>query len=96
MPASIWRFTGDPDELLAGYDALIAQTPSERLGLHLCLRAPDGIVIVDTCPTEQAWIDFRADPGFDEARARHGLPAPAIEAFPVHHAVVGGTAAAIA
>ena len=85
MHASIWRFTGDPDELLAGYDSLLAEVPLESMRLHLCLRAPDGIVIVDTCPSREAFEGFV--PRFAELRERHGLPEPErLDDFPVHRA----------
>ena len=44
MHASIWKFTGDPDELTRGYDAMVAEFPTDQFIAHLCLRAPDGIV----------------------------------------------------
>jgi hypothetical protein len=85
MHASIWRFTGDPDELLAGYDSMLVDVPLESMRLHLCLRAPDGIVIVDTCPSHEAFEGFV--PQFAELRERHGLPEPEqLEDFPVHRA----------
>ena len=46
MHASIWRFRGDPDELLDRYDAMVAEIPRENMRLHLCLRDEDGIVMV--------------------------------------------------
>ena len=51
MHGSIWKFTGDPDELAARYDAMVAEMPTDEFVAHLCLRAPDGIVIIDTCPS---------------------------------------------
>jgi hypothetical protein len=85
MHASIWRFTGDPDELLAGYDSMLGEVPRQSIRLHLCLRAPDGIVIVDTCPSREAFEGFV--PRFAELRERHALPAPQrLEDFPVHRA----------
>src|SRR3954451_6474099 len=53
MHASIWKFSGDPDELLRSYDDVVAEIPSAAMRLHVCLRAPDGILLVDTCPTEE-------------------------------------------
>jgi hypothetical protein len=47
MHASIWKLDGDPDDLARRCDALFAEFPPEQL--QLCLRAPDGLVIVDTC-----------------------------------------------
>ena len=87
MHASIWRFRGDPDELLRAYDAMAAEIPSANMKLHLCLRAPDGIIVVDTCPTKEAFLAFA------ERRAqlaRFGLPEPEIDDFPVHVAFVAG------
>lgn len=89
MHASIWRFTGDPDDLLRRYDALLAEIPAANMRLHLCLRAPDGIVLVDTCPNREAFEAFT--PGFRALRERHGLPEPAeLDDFPVQFAYVDG------
>jgi hypothetical protein len=91
MHASIWRFAGDPDELLARYDAMVAEMPTENMRLHVCLRAPDGMVMVDTCPTKEVFAAFIASEGFQALRARHGLPEPElVEDFPVHAAFVDG------
>jgi hypothetical protein len=88
MHASIWKFRGDPDELLRGYDAMVAEVPRANMRLHLCLRATDGIVIVDTCPTKEAFDSFAASRGLF---GRYGLPEPErLEDFPVHAAFVGG------
>jgi hypothetical protein len=58
--ASIWRFAGDPDDLLRSYDAMLTDIPSASMRLHLCLRIPNGIVIVDTCPSPEAFEQFAA------------------------------------
>jgi len=89
--ASIWKFTGDPDELLGRYDAMVAEIPAENMRLHLCLRAEDGIVLVDTCPSEEVFDAFFAGAGFRSLRERHGLPEPtSLEDLPVHVAFVDG------
>lgn len=89
--ASIWRFTGDPDDLIARYDAMVAEIPQGNLALHLCLRAPQGIVLVDTCPSEEVFEAFVMGEGFRALRARHGLPEPErIDDYPVHRAFVDG------
>jgi len=91
MHASIWRFSGDPDELLRRYDAMLAEVPAENMKLHLCLRAPDGIVVVDTCLSRDAFEGYAE--AFRALRARHGLPDPErLEDFPVHVAFAGGAA----
>ena len=91
MHASIWRFVGDPDELLRRYEAMVAEIPAENMRLHLCLRAEDGIVLVDTCPTKEVFDAFFAGEGFRTLRERHGFPEPAtLEDHPVHAAFVEG------
>ena len=42
MHASIWKFDGDPDELLRRYDAMLEEIPRARMRLHICLHAADG------------------------------------------------------
>jgi hypothetical protein len=91
MHASIWRFAGDPDELVRRYDAMIAEIPPANMRLHICLRADDGIVLVDTCPSREAFEAFAAGDAFRGLRERYGLPDPTqLEDFPVHAAVVDG------
>ena len=87
MHASIWKFTGDPDDLARRYDALIEEFPTNGFIAHLCLRAPDGLVIVDVCPTEEAYRAFSTGPGFRAARRQHGIPDPTeLHDYPVHAA----------
>jgi hypothetical protein len=92
MHASIWKFSGDPDELASRYDAMVAEIPAENMKLHLCLRAGDGIVLVDTCPSREVFVAFSSAPEFRDLRAKHGLPEPeSVNDFPVHAAYVEGT-----
>jgi hypothetical protein len=94
MHASIWKFTGDPDELAPRYDALVAEMPTAEFIAHLCLLAPDGLLIVDTCPTQEAFEAFAASDEFHSAVRRHGLPEPAeMRDYPVHAAFVSAGAA---
>ncbi|HEY7258493.1 MAG TPA: hypothetical protein VH459_05455 [Gaiellales bacterium] len=91
MHASIWKFAGDPDDLMNRYDAMVAEIPAGNLALHLCLRGDDGIVLVDTCPSEEIFRTFVAGEGFAALRARHGLPEPErLDDYPVHRAFVDG------
>jgi hypothetical protein len=55
---------------------MVAEIPRAGMRLHLCLRAPDGIVLVDTCPTKEVFETFAGGDGFRTLRARHGLPEP--------------------
>jgi hypothetical protein len=89
--ASIWRFRGDPDDLLARYRAMLAEIPAAAMRLHLCLRAADGIVLVDTCPSREVFREFASGP-FAALRRRHGLPAPErVEDYPVEAAFWAGS-----
>jgi hypothetical protein len=83
MHCSVWRFTGDPDELERGYRALMAQVPATNHVLHAAARTPDGLLIFDTCPSEEA---YRAFFGSDQVRGMfeaHGLRDGVVEDFPV-------------
>jgi hypothetical protein len=75
MHASIWRFRGDPDDLLRRYDAMVAEIPAANMRLHVCLRADDGIIVVDTCPDRETYQAFVAGAIRGLFRA-HGLPDP--------------------
>ena len=90
MHASIWKFSGDPDDLLHRYDAMLAEIPTANMRLPLCLQTPDGIVLVDTCPSRDVYEAFATGP-FPALRQRHGLPDPvALEDHPVHRAFIDG------
>jgi hypothetical protein len=90
MYASIWRLEGDPDELARRYDAMLTDVPPANMRLHLCLRADDGIVIVDTCPSREAFEAFANGP-FPTLRRLHGLPEPTrVDGFQVHAAFAEG------
>lgn len=90
MHASIWTFTGDPDRLLASYDALLAEVPRASMRFHACVRTPDGILLFDTCPTKEIFEETRDSEWWRDALARHDLPQPRIEDFPVHIAFANG------
>jgi hypothetical protein len=91
MHASIWKLQGNPADLLDRYDALLAEMPTANMRLHLCLRASDGIVIVDTCPSRQVFQEFTSSEIFSGMLERHGLPFPSrLDDFPVHAAIIDG------
>jgi hypothetical protein len=91
MHASIWKFDGDPDELLRRYDAMLEEIPRGRMRLHPCLRAAEGIVLIDTCPTKDDFESFARGDDFHALRERHGFPEPQrLEDFPVHRAFIDG------
>jgi hypothetical protein len=89
MYASIWKFEGDPEQLAAAYEAFRAELPAARL--QLALRAPDGLVVVDTCPARDAFVAFTSDPVVHARLLHHGLGFPAeLDGYPVLTAVVDG------
>jgi hypothetical protein len=82
MYASIWKFEGDPDRLATAYEAFSAELPPPQL--RLALRAPDGLVVVDTCPTRDAFIAFTSNPSVHAGLQRHGLGLPTeLDGYPV-------------
>jgi hypothetical protein len=89
--ASIWRFRGDPDDLLPRYDAMLAELSAANMKFHLCLRGEDGIVLADTARRSRLFDEFFAGEGFRSLRERRGLPEPdVLEDFPVHVAFADG------
>jgi hypothetical protein len=86
----IYEFRGDPEQLLPAYDRLMASMPAGNTSWHLCARRADGIVIYDTCPSEDAFNAFSSSPALQQAFAAAGLPAPAISGIPVVSARAGG------
>jgi hypothetical protein len=91
MHGSIWHFKGEPDELVRSYEGMIGEIPAANMRLHMCLRAADGIVIVDTCPSKEVFDDFFAGPGFADLCRRNGLPEPkSVSDMPVHAAFADG------
>jgi hypothetical protein len=71
-----YRFSGDPDVLLAAYARLRTDLPEEDIVLHLCLRRDDGITVLDACPSREELEAFAAGPELAAALAAVGLPTP--------------------
>jgi hypothetical protein len=87
MHASIWNFQGDPDDLEPRLDALIGRIPQGSLLLTLVLRRDDGFTVVDTCPSEDAYLRFRAS-GWMEAQCQElGIETPTAVDHPVQLAI---------
>ena len=83
MHCSVWRFTGDPDELERGYLALTERIPAARHVLHAAARTPDGLLIFDTCPSEEAYRAFFGSEDVRALFAEHGLAGGIAEDYPV-------------
>ena len=94
MHCSIWRFVGDPDELERRYLALMAEIPESNHVLHVCAKTADGLLVFDTCPTEEQYRAFFAADGPALALfAQHGLIPETREDHPVLRAFAAGARA---
>jgi hypothetical protein len=91
MHASILTFSGDPDDLAARVERLFEQIPAANVQLMLVVRRPDGVTIIDTCPSHDAYLRFRASGWLETALQSVGLPAPEIVDHPVHLAILDGS-----
>jgi hypothetical protein len=83
----IYRFAGEPAELLSAYDRMLESMPPDTIFFHACTVEPDGITIYDACPTREAFERFSTGPEFRAALAAVGLPDPEIRDAPIHNAV---------
>jgi hypothetical protein len=81
---SLWRFEGDPDELERRYLAVIAEVPESNHALHAAAKTGDGLLIFDTCPSEEVYREFFAPGGPAYALfEKHGLVPTTREDYPV-------------
>jgi hypothetical protein len=78
MYLGMYSFHGDPAELLAGHDRMLALLPAGQLELHLCLQTEEGITVLDTCPNREVFDRFSTGKDFQELVAAAGLPRPEI------------------
>ncbi len=60
--------------------------PEGNVSWHLCAVEPGGIVIYDTCPSEEVFVGFSTGPEFAGVLQAAGLPAPSVVGYPVHAA----------
>jgi len=74
-----YHFDGDPVPLLAAYRRLMRGFPPATSDLHACVERPDGITVLDACPTEAVFAAFSASPDFARAVQAAGLPLPRVE-----------------
>ena len=92
MHCSVWRFRGDPDALERGYRAVMEQLPASNHVLHAAARTPDGLLIFDTCPSEEVYRAFFDPDGPASALfAKHGLVPASREDYPVIRAYGSGS-----
>ena len=85
MYLGIYDIDGDPDELLAAYDRVMAGMPDDQIPFHACAVRKNGITIYDACPTKEAFEKFSTSAEFRSAAEAAGLPWPGkIEGRPLH------------
>ena len=89
MYLGLYRYDGDPDELMEAYDRLMEQMPPDALLFHACVRTASGIVVIDACPDEVTFDGFSTSEQVLAAMEQAGLPRPEVTKLgPVHAAVV--------
>ena len=89
MHCSLWRFEGDPEDLERRYLAMLAEIPESNHTLHAAARTPTGLLIFDTCPSEQVFRDFVAG-RVRELLEQHGLTPAGVDDYPVTAAYAQG------
>lgn len=78
MYLGMYSFRGDPAELLAGHDRMLALLPAGQLDVHLCVQTEAGIAVLDTCPNREIFDRFSSGREFQELLTAAGLPHPDI------------------
>jgi hypothetical protein len=79
MIIGAYHFDGDPAVLTQAYDTFMAGYPTDELDLHVSVVREDGITILDSCPTVEAFEAFSRSPEFAAGLAAVGLPEPRVE-----------------
>jgi hypothetical protein len=91
MHCSLWMFRGNPEQLAAGYEALLEAIPSSNMRLHVAARLPDGLLMLDTCPSREDFEAFIGSEQVQELLAANGLGEPeSVVDAPVLGAFVDG------
>jgi quinol monooxygenase YgiN len=85
----LFKWDGDPDELLAAYDReLEYSSPREqpRRMSHTCARANDGIVIIDMWQSREDFQKMMDDPEFQKNLEAAGWPSEPqlLEVYEIH------------
>ncbi len=53
-----YRFAGDPVELQAAHDRLVARFPKQDMDVHLCVATDEGLLVYDACPDREHFRRF--------------------------------------
>ena len=93
MHLTNYWFTGDADQLVEAHGRMLAANSEIDFGLHVLIRRPDGILVIDACPTREDFEAFQVSDRFASLLADAGLPFPRIEPLgDVEHLLVGEAA----
>lgn len=85
MYLGVYEFEGEPEQLLAAYDRVMAGMPEQEVVFHACAVGEHGITIYDACPTKEDFERFSNSPDLRGAMAAAGLPEPTrVEGLPLH------------
>ena len=79
MFLSAYHYDGDTAPLLAAYDRLRAEFPSDAFLLHVCVVTTTGLTVFNACPSREVFHEFSQDADFRRRTAAAGLPQPRIE-----------------
>jgi len=88
----LFRWEGDPDELLGAYDREfenpIPREQPQRIS-HTCAPADDGVVIVDVWHSREDFQKMMDDPEFEKNLEAAGWPTKAqlLEVYEVHASI---------
>jgi hypothetical protein len=88
----LFRWEGDPDELLAAYDRELEHPVSReqpRRISHTCAPAADGVIIVDVWHSREEFQKMMDDPEFQRNLEAAGWPTKPqlVEVYEVHASI---------
>jgi len=78
MFLGIYRFEGNADQLLVGYQKMMELVPKSAIHLHICIRDSRGLSVFDSCPTREVFEKFSGGDDFLGLVRMAGLPAPTV------------------
>ena len=73
-----YDYDGDPSELAAAYDRMMADIPGEAVPFHACVTHAEGLSVFDCCPSREVFEQFSTSPEFLGMMQTANLPAPRI------------------
>ena len=87
-----YDYEGDPVELLAAYDRVMAGMPADSLIFHICIQRDGGITVYDACPSAEVFASFSSSPEVLGAMTAAGLPTPVVTQLGESHRAMAAAA----